>query len=267
MDKSRQKTIMLGLVGVLLVGMLGAAVLVSVKILTRPGPKQIEEARKLAQLEAKGIDLKTLEDREKRNLEIRETLATLPFFKEPADGIIPPDRMEAYAMLNQAMVKALAEAKSKIPKGRKRLSQGLLIAQKLFLATNGAKYDNMAKYKINEKEHNWIMAKVNMGILAALVKLREKIIDPAQIELINKHIAYMAVVCGFYVPDARGEFIPKLDDFDPESVPKQDYRYVLQYYKELSFLQVQLDAHDWTPLLEEEGMPVDRSPQFDNLTR
>lgn len=257
MDKSRQKTIMLGLVGVLLVGMLGAAVLVSVKILTRPGPKQIEEARKQAQLEARGLDLKMLEEREKRNIEIRETLTKLPFFREPADGIIPPDRMEAYALMNQAMVKALAEATSKIPKGKKGLSQGLLIAQRLLLAINGAKYDNMARYKINEKESNWIIVKINMGVLAALVKLREKITDPAQIELINKHIDYIAVVCGFYVPDARGEFIPELDDFDPESVPKQHYRYVLQYYKELSFLQVQLDAHDWTPLLEEEGMPVD----------
>lgn len=254
MDILREKSKLLTLLGLTLVVLSGAGGWVTVKILTRPGPRQEFLAREEAELKMRTAEQKQMDDMQEKYTVMLKQLEALPKFEAPKDGIISPDRMAKYVNIRWGTVIALLEEQKAQPPPPRTITQGIILANRMMLVVQGAQVMKSLENLMPWDEYEWIEKRIYEAQIVALLKLKALTTDPQIRKTIHGYAAQIAVILGYSQSDEKGEFIGHPERMDQSIVPPQHLRYALQYYKKLGQPQVWVNELDWTPLLKAEGV-------------
>jgi|GEM_PF-3812852 len=248
------KSKVLTAIGLVLVMVSGGVGWVTVKILTRPGPRQEELARQEAERRAMSAEQKKMEEMKAKRDELTEIVKTIPQFEPPRDEIVPPDRWAKYADIRYAIVTAMAEERKTYPTPPFTLPQAFLLASRMTLVVEGTQMKKMIENRMTEDEYNWIDNKFYEAAVVALTRLEALTGDPKARETVHSYAAFAAETLGLYDTNEKGRNIGRPDKFDQSTVPPQHVKYVMQYYKKLGSDQLWINKLDWTPLLKAEGV-------------
>ena len=257
MEKSKQKFILLAVMGLVIVALLSAFGWVAFKMINRAGPKQIEQAREEERIKNRLPEQIKMDEMQEKYGIMLEEIESLPPFEPPEDGIITPERMRIYVDVHHATVEAIAEGKAAIPEGTKTVTEGILYATTLMLGVQTAHITKLLDHQMQEEEYSWIDNLNNEAKIIALLRLEELTDDPEVSAIMRGYAMRLAVTAGYSTTDESGEFIGQPEKLDSAKVPPQHYKYVLQYYKKLGMPFVEINELDWTPLLQAEGMPTE----------
>lgn len=256
MQSQKRKKILLVLLGTLVLFFLASMGWVFVKILTRPGPRQEQLEKLKSQKTPLDPQVKKLEELQNKYEKAIEQIENMPDFSPPGNGLITPEQMKKFADVFNSVVMAVEEVKKLIPEGKKSLGEGLIYLNQMYLTAQGTHAIKLLEHKMSPSEYEWVGNKIREAEIVALLKLDKLTENEEEKKKIRACAKNIAEILGYAITDERGELIGQPEMLDPNNVPPQHIRYVLEYYPKLGQPDIWLNQLDWAPLLKSEGMEL-----------
>lgn len=253
MDSQKRKKILLTSLGVLILFFIGTLGWVFVKIMTRPGPRQEQLEKLKAQKSPLDPQIKKLEELQAKYGKAIEEMENMPEFSPPSDGLVTEDQMRRFVDIFSNVVNAVEEVKKQIPEGKKSIGEGLVYLHQMYLTAQGMQAVKQIEHKMSSSEYQWVEERIREAQIVALLRLEKLTASEEEREKIRAFARRNAEILGYAVEEGDN-YVGKPEMLDPNKVPHQHVRYILQYYPQLWQPDIEINQLDWTPLLKEEGM-------------